>query len=662
MNDYKEQITFLINQNIKKLKSEQNAQGYFVSQSSSNTSFNNSKSLESTFITSFILLCMYNLPTSTIRNGIIENGINFLLRQKSKNWSFNNLVRKSQLSQKLSFPDNLDCSFCALSAIALHSSTYLTGKVMANVITLLTALEMQPGGPYRTWLVPESADLIWKDVDPAVNANIAYFLSLQKINLPKLTTFIENSIIQKQLRSSYYESILPVIYFISRFYKGHKLESLVNILDQHRNSPKFVYNPLRISLVISSLLNINAVDLIKIQDIEYLISTSKNEWYRYPFMIEAGSQKNAPAQYIGSDSLTTIFCLEALAKYASITTRDQRINNQSLVSPINSISEHIYNQIVRKSEKNFDIVGIDLKQEGLLALHKTLKSDPKRQITLLPYYFTFMLGKNGKKISEELLIKLGIINLLGWVAYTIYDNFLDEEGNPVQLSVANFLLREITTIAENLNLTKKGFSSIFQSIMNGIDSANIWETRYCRIKIIEGTIQIKSLVLPKWNNYEKLAERSYGHALGPLAILIDLGFSEESQEMKYLREFFKHYLIARQLNDDAHDWEEDLNKGQLNPVVCLLIVKYQRQHRIKNTIKLSYLSLQLNGIFWNDMFPDVCKIILFHIKKAKISLNKIQVIQNIELFEKILDDLKLTTENAFKDQQNTIEFLEEFSN
>lgn len=171
----------------------------------------------------------------------------------------------------------------------------------------------------------------------------------------------------------------------------------------------------------------------------------------------------------------------------------------------------IYQKIIKISKQRFDALGDDLKEQSLSALEATLRSDRNKQIVLLPYFFKIALGKNAKNISDDLLIQLGLANLYGWIAYTIYDDFLDEEGKPEFLSVANVFLRELTIIFNSVLPCECGFSKFFKQTMDALDAANIWEVKHCRIDAADKQLKIPK-TLPDYGDYAKLAERSFGYA------------------------------------------------------------------------------------------------------------------------------------------------------
>jgi len=97
-----------------------------------------------------VLSCLSALEETPKVKTIKQKAAKFLLSQKSKHWSFNYWVRNSQEAKKLPYPDDLDDTFCALSALFQYDPNLINGSAMAKIITLLTAMEKKEGGPYRT--------------------------------------------------------------------------------------------------------------------------------------------------------------------------------------------------------------------------------------------------------------------------------------------------------------------------------------------------------------------------------------------------------------------------------------------------------------------------------------------------------------------------------
>jgi len=638
----------VIDKGIAFLAREQQKDGSFLSLSSPNPrSFAKAKKYHPIFPAFLVLSCLSTLEETPKIKTINQKVAKFLLSQKSKHWSFNYWIRNSPEAKKLPYPDDLDDTFCALSALYQYDPDLIDGTAMAKIVTLLTAVEEKEGGPYRTWLVPQDADEVWKDVDLVANSNIAYFLSLQDVSLPSINALIESAIEAENYTSPYYPLIYPVIYFISRFYKGKKTKKIRDFLLSKREASGKWENPQNTALALSSLLNFGISSNVLKKSIEYLISRqAKALWKPYAFCVDPEIEKKR--HYAGSSAVTTAFCLETMGRYSQISNIKYQISKTQIKNQIIKKQEHIYNQVVKKAKQRFSLLDGDLKKQALGVLEATLKKDKDKQIALMPYFFKVSLGEKGKSVPNDLLVKLGVANMCGWIAYTIYDDFLDEEGNPKLLSVANVCLRESTTIYNSLLSEETGFPVFLQKVVDTIDAANTWEVANCHIKYQK--LNIKNFKIPDYGDFSRLAHRSLGHALGPLAILFSLGFSEKSPEVKNLMKFFKHFLIARQLNDDTHDWEKDLKAGQINAVGARILKKAKSQ-------KLGIEYDKLQELFWYEVVVDICQTVLKHLQLARKALEEISIIADPSLLSKLLIPIEHSAQEALKEREETLKFL-----
>lgn len=77
-----------------------------------------------------------------------------------------------------------------------------------------------------------------------------------------------------------------------------------------------------------------------------------------------------------------------------------------------------------------------------------------------------------------------------------------------------------------------------------------------------------------------LAQRAMGHVIGPLLELRDSD-KLHSQQLAIQRGL-EQYLIARQLNDDIHDWKQDVSVGQITFVVAYLLKQLEVTPRTNN--------------------------------------------------------------------------------
>lgn len=636
----KVQIKSLISKSIQKgivfLSRNQEKDGSFLSYSTANPkNFKKSLIYKSVFPSALILSALSGLKDG-IAGKVKAKLAKFLLSQKSSHWSFNYWVRNSGESKKMPYPDDLDDTFCALSALSLYDPNIISPDSMALVVGVLTALEEKEGGPYRTWLVGPDASKTWKDVDLAVNANIAFFLKLNEVSLPDLNDFIENKIIKCECVSPYYPSTLPIAYFISRFYKGRHKEKIIKYL-LNRESPRGGWrNPLDTALAVSALLNLGVEEVSLRKAINYLLKTQKRGgWEAGAFCLDPALDKKK--YYAGSTALTTGFVVEALAKYLSVLRPEIREQMNSKETLENSKALKMSDQIINRAQKRFIDFPLDFREFLLKNLASNIASKNGREILLLPYFFRESLKNGRRKVSDELIIKLGLANLYGWAAYTIYDNFLDDEGDKKSLSIANIFLRELTVTFDDLdspvNLAIRRF---YRRLMDQMEAANYWEVVNCRGE-----------VLPEYNNISKLSDRSLPHALGPIAILLHLGFKEDSKEVRSLLCFFQNYLAAKQLDDEAHDWEEDYKKGHLTSVV----VKILKSSRERISLE------EMQRLFWGGIIRDIAQEILGLALEARQSLKILDRVIEIRPLVGLIEKVEASANKTLKEQSEIGSFL-----
>ncbi len=630
------------------LAKSQQPNGSFLSLSSkSPTNFKEAIIFPSVFSSTLILSSLARINENETLKTIKEKLASFLLAQRSDAWSFNYWDREAVEYKKIPYPDDLDDTFSALAALHLYDPKIITGEVLAKSVSLLTTLEVDEGGPYRTWLVDENSESAWKDVDFAVNSNIGYFLSLIGVSLPKQIDFLERQIAEDKIESPYYPNSYPLIYFISRFYKGPYKDNLIKKI--HSLSPS---NSLDNALCALSLMNLNEKHENIKDHVEYVIENQMNGYWEAAPFYTGVNPKRDNNYFAGSDELTTGFCIEALYAFSQYTAVISQKN-------IEKKGEELDRSILNLTKKRFLNTGRGLQEQAIEVIDSVKRDDKSFQITLTPFYFTFSLGNHGSDVSDELLVALGSANLYGWIAYSIYDDFLDEEGELAKLSVANVALRESSGIFETI-LPGSGFVNHARKVIDAIDSANTWEVTMTRKKIKKGDM-LKEIVLPDWGNFEKIAARSFGHALGPIAILYSLGFYDQSSEVKNLEKFFRSYLIAKQLNDDAHDWQEDLQKGHMTPVVTLLLHRMLIKKPNYEVISMNILIQDLNEIFWYDVILDTCENILMYVRKAKKYIQKIPIIEKPEILEDLLIGVENGALKAIKDRKKTVDFLNVYS-
>jgi hypothetical protein len=377
--------------------------------------------------------------------------------------------------------------------------------------------------------------------------------------------------------------------------------------------------------------------------ISYVVSGQNSDglWPSCPFYTGVNPKRDQKF-FGGSSALTTACCVETLAHV-------QKIISES-VSPGRD-TEVFYEQVMTAVTKRIGQLPPDIRKEGLKMVTKIRQMDKDRQIVLLPRTFSACVKDH---VAPKLVRELSVANVFGWIAYTVYDNVLDDEGKPAMLPIANLSLREVTRIYSGLFAGDRQFQKIFQEIMDGLDGANTWEVSHARATVVKGQIQIGQSPLVDFGNYHMLAEKSLGHALGPIAIVYSLGHTAASGEVKHLLEFFKNFLIAKQLNDDAHDVFVDLAMGHLTVPSVLLLSQYAVQFKQKTVAVNSY---RLQHWFWQHTIEDVTSDVNTYCRKARQALTKMTVLTSSEPFVGLIRPLEKAAEQALTQRAQARQFL-----
>jgi hypothetical protein len=605
------------------------------------------KSYRTTFIPSLIALALKDVPGSEK----IQKGINrFLLDQKSSSWSWNYWDRHSALMRKMPYPDDLDDTFLALAALWHYDQTFLTPTVMARMTNLLFATESRTGGPYSTWLIDGVADEVWRDIDLVVNINIAYFLSLQDVELPHLNQLVETAIGKKQLHSPYYPPTQPAAYFLARWYRGDSVLKLKKLI--YANQVLGAWEtPHQTALAVCTLLRLGTPAKELQVAIEYLQSTqNKNgSWPAGPMCSDTMRTGEKKVYFAGSSSLTTAICLEALTLYEQNAKVHPHIAGKS--------AKRNYEKVVKDVTDSIKALGLghkELQVNTQAVLKKILARDSDKQIVMLPW---LIQQAASVEVDEETLHNLGVASLWGWMAYTVYDDFLDQEGDPKCLPSAIFANRRLldtlqATLTDNIE-----FQTDIDEIMNRLDEANAWEVSHCRGNLEGDVFTIAKL--PDYSNYWQLADRSLGHTISGLGVLYGAGVSKTAPQLKGLKDFFRYYLIARQLNDDAHDWEEDLMRGHVNAVGLLILKKWadETHGSLEEGINLKKEGKKLQLIMWEQVIDEVCNKVNFYVDEARNILAKPGVNLDQKQLLPLLTPLEEAAKKALQTRDQALEFI-----
>lgn len=180
-----------------------------------------------------------------------------------------------------------------------------------------------------------------------------------------------------------------------------------------------------------------------------------------------------------------------------------------------------------------------------------------------------------KKISPQTIRLISRCQLDLWKALNIYDDFLDGDGEPEKLPLANTAYRRFLETYHSFPLSP-AFYHLFNNLLSRLDKANRQEA-LIRNNVFRGRHLATLKNLPAFDDLEKLADKSLALALGPLAIAEMTAEKNDQKQQGAILAFFRSVLAAKQLADDSHDWLEDLSSGQITAVSTLLLKAAQRR-------------------------------------------------------------------------------------
>lgn len=603
------------------------------------TPFTSQKEYHTTFTPAIILGALASVPgAADIRSRTAE----WLITERGAGWSYNYWTTDAPERHTMPYPDDLDDTFCVLSALHQHDTSLIDAAALGEIVQILLAAESQVGGPYRTWLVTPDTAASWQDVDLAVNANIAFFLRLVAEPLPNLTAIMDQAIATNAYRSPYYPNALQVAYFIARAYTGGHAQDLATFI---RNQQP--HDALTIALQCSALARLGAYDGMdtRIEELQNL-QQHDGSWPAGAFCLDAAV--NDRPFYHGSPALTTALAIEALQTYVSRPTPSSHTRTSERPPG--------YQTIIAAARQPFTGLQNDLRTQCEHLVDLIAKGDHSHEIVMLPQLFAASLTPQ-PAIAPATLQQLSLANTYGWIAYTIYDDFLDEEGNPLLLPAANTCLRMSLDAFANAVPQNPVFQHYVRDTFNSIDSANTWEIAHCRQAVRGNRLHITKL--PYYGKLDRLAERSLGHALTPLAVLILTGHTLHDDVAAAMRTSLQQYLIARQLQDDMLDWERDLRSGHMNAVVVAIARKLQLK---PGDYDLNILVPRMRNAFWQHVLQAMCTRTLRHLSAARMAARQSGVVRPVSPLHTLYNQLEQRTHDTQSQQAEAAAFLQAYKN
>jgi hypothetical protein len=533
-----------------------------------------------------------------------------------------------EYSQK-PYPPDMDDTALALASIITINPSSGDGDYIAKLARLLINTEVEEGGPYKTWIIDDSK---WNDVDIGVNANIAYLLSLLSVELPNLTSLFEDTISNTRYESKYYHSPLIILFFISRTYRGnHKDEAIsyIKALIQENGTWKTCTET---ALALCALSNFGT-DITPYTKAFALLSESCKETLSDPLYRER-IHNNETSWYV-NDSITQSLIAVAMHRL-DCSLRATPTSNKGT----DLFQENVINHFIEQCADASPLFALIATEHVQRLLSEPISKDA----ILLPYIFSESLESD---IPSDTIQKLSVAHLLGWIGYKIVDGVMDNEGAEKDLPFGLFCIRSFTQIYRDLFPDQT--YSFYTDIMNDTEQSFAQEYNDRLIHTAHG-YQITDLSACKPASFQK----SLGHALPVLALMLLSGYSMDSLEFKSTKSFFTSFLHARQMHDDAHDYIEDLGYGRVSKVGLLILKQFNRTE-----YSFPEDEEEFRRIFWHECFPEVYEDIERSLQDAREAMKQIPL-SNTEYFEKMLDSVSRAQQKAYDERAKILSFLKAY--
>ncbi len=483
--------------------------------------------------------------------------------------------------------------FYALSVLYEHDTACLPPDLIAIAIKHLVDTEQTPGGPYYNALDDRTTQPDWLS-----NVSISRFIHHLGGPFPKLTAYIEQV---PAAHSRYYTAAWP-LFFLN---PSHRPRTA----NQHQvTTPK----------------NIAAPQL------------PDRSW---PVVYIHKNPHGKPGLLYGSAGLT------AAAMIARAEHTQPKATNDTSPNYYTRLAE-----AVRTDTAMLDpLIGRTLQGR----LEKLISADTAYEIGPFAARFADALCTLHQP-DPRILRALGLANLYNWMAYTIYDDFLDDEGDPHLLSAANTALRRAVALFCEA-VPSSAFARRVTQTFNIIDTANAWELKQCRFAVDGGTIHIKSL--PDYGDLQNLHNRSLSHGLPVIGTLLAAGLPIDDPTVTTIYTSFKHYLIIRQLNDDLCDWRDDLQAGHISYVVARVL----RDTKIPPGKRLlRSLQAKLEPVFWEQSLPHIDSLVQHHAAQATQLLIGSNILRPDNFVLQLIHNLADSSAQMRAKHRQTNDFLQAF--
>jgi hypothetical protein len=261
-----------------------------------------------------------------------------------------------------------------------------------------------------------------------------------------------------------------------------------------------------------------------------------------------------------------------------------------------------------------------------------------RIVALLPYWVADLLDPLEPSDEPE---TLGLASLLGWWSYVIQDGLFDRElERPELLPLATTLHAAAVRLLARLLPGDQVFWDAFEALSLTAAEAHCWEQGWR--SGLDGSIAVP--VVARFNDLDRLADRS---ALLQLAVVAQLrlrGYDEDHPLGKALTEILRHYAIARQIGDDLGDWVGDLQNGRLNYVSARIVQRMVEAGAVENGAELDIERMAGYFLYDDELLAAIQQAAVSACHQARSSIAP----YGSQYLEALVDELAVRLEHHYE--------------
>lgn len=563
------------------------------------------------------------LVTSILPKGtFIPQTMNAVISEKCSRLTWNYWRSDSPNRKDSPLPDDADDTFCALAAIAKHVPSAIDPSSYASIIANLIRIENALSGPYRTWFVPEHSKALWQNVDPAVNANIAYFLKESGIGIPKnLREYLSRQLGSETTASDFYGNEAFKTYLVARAI-GNIDDSWIMTMIGGRLGR--AGNAVEKLCLLNSLIHLSGWGLPLSEnhlEIADAAIRSTLESQAAPFLLYTEKRSEQAVLEISCPAMAYALALETVSFAEHMTKQDAPAKNKGRDS-----AERYIRAIAEISGK---------KDLGTIEAYFERAADSR-----FASLASRTAGSMKLSVSERSLEELTEASILGCFAYDLVDDCIDERKSIEILPIALAALSRMTRL-----FASSGSDELDEAALGILDRTD-------KAMLFESTLP--SSDTPAIETIERLSgERSLAAILPAMHLFHQASFPPKSEEFLSFSSFFSHYLCAKQLHDDAHDISDDVDADKLS-LPILITIEELTEKGLKPEKSL------IKKTFWHRPLRRTCSLIFDHIEQARNHLYACRAIKDTTFFEAILKRLEESAEKAIEEKHALELFLVHF--